>query len=163
MYRVSKKGVIVIESRDSWLMRSLIKLNLTPAYETAAVYDNNCMYGGVNNTCIPNYIYRWTETEVEKTIKSYAPHLIHKFSYKYSYDEPSETKRSKSYCKRIIINIFAPIYRLTVKLFPKQQNLFAFIINKPIIPDNLQPWIKFNDGVMSFNEEWAAKKIKAGS
>src|SRR3989339_403735 len=79
MYRVAKQGVVVIESRDSWLMRLLIKFNITPDFETAAIFDHHCKYGGVNNTCIPNYIYRWTEREVEKTIKSYAPHVRHKF------------------------------------------------------------------------------------
>jgi len=163
MYRVAKKGVVVIESRDSWLMRLLIRFNITPAFETAAVYDHNCKYGGVNNTWMPNYIYRWTEHEVEKTIKSYAPHVRHNFSYRYGLDEPSATKRSKSSYKKIIINILSPMYRLIVKLFPKQQNLFAFFIAKPVIPDDLQPWIKFDEGVMSFKESWAAERIKAGS
>lgn len=162
MYRVAKKGVVVIESRDSWLMRLLIKLNITPAFETAAIYDHNCKYGGVNNTCIPNYIYRWTEHEVEKTIKSYAPFVKHKFIYRYGLDEPSATKRSKSWSKKIIINILSPIYVLVVKIFPRQQNLFACFIAKPVIPDDLQPWIKFEDGVMSFNEPWAAERIKTG-
>jgi len=159
MYRVAKKGVVVIESRDSWLMRLLIKIKITPDYETAAIYDHNCKYGGVNNTCIPNYIYRWTEREVEKTIKSYAPYVKHKFTYRYGLDEPSATKRSKSWSKKILIDISSPIYRLIVKLFPKQHNLFAFIITKPLIPDDLQPWIKFDDGVISFNESWAAERI----
>ena len=163
MYRVSKKGVVVIESRDSWIMRLLIKLNITPAFETAAVYDNNSKYGGVNNTCIPNYIYRWTEHEVEKTIKSYAPYARHNILYRHGSDKPSATKRSKSLCKKIIINILSPIYNLIVKFFPKQQNLFAFFITKPVIPEDLQPWINFYNGVMSFNEAWAAKRIKAGS
>jgi ubiquinone/menaquinone biosynthesis C-methylase UbiE len=163
MYRVAKKSVVVIESRDSWLMRLLIEFNITPDFETAAIYDHNCKYGGVNNTCIPNYIYRWTEREVEKTIKSYAPFVKHKFIYRYGLDEPSATKRSKSWSKKIIINILSPIYRLVVKCFPKQQNLFAFVITKPAIPDDLQPWINIDNGVMSFNESWAAERIKAGS
>jgi len=50
-----------------------------------------------------------------------------------------------------------------VNLFPKQQNLFAFFIAKPVIPDDLQPWVKCADGVISFNESWAARRIKAGS
>jgi len=163
MYRVSRIGAIVIESRDSWLMRLLIRLNLTPAFETAAIYDNDCKYGGVNNTCIPNYIYRWTEAEVEKTINSYTPHVTHRFSYRYGFDAPSATKRSKTFYKKIIITILSPIYRLMVNLFPKQQNLFAFFIAKPVIPDDLQPWVKCADGVISFNESWAARRIKAGS
>jgi hypothetical protein len=161
--RVAKKGVVVIESRDSWLMRLLIKFKITPDFETAAIYDHHCKYGGVNNTCIPNYIYRWTEREVEKTIKSYAPYVRHNFSYRYGSDEPSATRRSKSWFKKIFINILSPMYRLIVKLFPKQQNLFAFIITKPVIPEDLQPWIAFDDGVMSFKESWAAERIKAGS
>ena len=163
MYRVSKKGIVVIESRDSWLMRLLIRFKITPAFETAAICDHNYKYGGVNNTCIPNYIYRWTEYEVEKTIKSYDPQVKHKFWYRYGFDKPSATKRSKNLSKKIIINLLSPMYRLIIKLFPKQQNLFAFYTNKPVIPDDLQPWIKFDNGIIRFNESWVAKGIKAVS
>ena len=78
-------------------------------------------------------------------------------------DDRQSEGRLNSWFKIISISILSPIYRLIVKLFPKQQNLFAFIITKPVIPDDLQPWIKFDDGVMSFNESWAAERIKAGS
>ena len=78
-------------------------------------------------------------------------------------DDRQSEGRLNSWFKIISISILSPIYRLIVKLFPKQQNLFAFIITKPVIPDDLQPWINFDDGVMSFNESWAAERIKAGS
>ena len=126
MYRVAKKGVVVIESRDSWLMRLLIKFKITPDFETAAIYDHNCKYGGVNNTCIPNYIYRWTEHEVEKTIKSYAPYVKHKILYRYGSDKPSATKRSKSFYKKIIINILSPIYRFNCQGFPQATKFVCF-------------------------------------
>ena len=78
MYRVAYKGVICIENRDSFLMKILINLNLSYKYELPAVFLNNCEYGGVQNSEIPNYIYRWKENEVKKTINCYAPYANHK-------------------------------------------------------------------------------------
>ena len=73
MYRVSRKGLLVFEARDSIVMRVMEKLQLVQVYEATAVHMNDCRFGGVNNTEIPNFIYRWTEREVEKTIQSYSP------------------------------------------------------------------------------------------
>jgi ubiquinone/menaquinone biosynthesis C-methylase UbiE len=68
MYRVARKGMLAFEARDSALMHCLERFRVTPTYEHAAVYYNDCKYGGVNNTEIPNFVFRWTEREVEKTI-----------------------------------------------------------------------------------------------
>jgi SAM-dependent methyltransferase len=83
MYRVARTGVIAFEARDSLLMRTAVRAGRVPLYEAAAVRSHDFRYGGVRNTCVPNYIYRWTETEVEKTIASYAPHAPHRIHYYY--------------------------------------------------------------------------------
>ena len=132
MYRVAKKGVLAFESRDSLLMRYMEKFKLTQIYEHSAVYYNDCEYGGVNNTEIPNFVYRWTEREIEKTIQAYAPYCEHNYIYRYSMTFPSTTMlEKKSNYKILFLISLQPFYRLFVRIFKKQQNLFAFFIKKP--------------------------------
>jgi ubiquinone/menaquinone biosynthesis C-methylase UbiE len=156
MYRVAKKGVVAFESRDSLLMKFLELANLTPSYEHVAVYYNDGKFGGVNNTEIPNYIYRWTEREIEKTISTYAPYAKHEFRYRYGNDVPSSIGlERKATLKQVIISVAKPFYHLFTLLFPKQQNLFAFYTEKPNIPANLYEWLKLEEGNIKFNYEWA--------
>lgn len=161
MYRVARKGVLAFESRDSFLMRILERFKMTQIYEHAAVYYNDCAYGGVGNSDIPNYVYRWTEREVKKTIKSYAPYAEHKFYFRYGNAfpcTPELEKRGKS--KYLALKAAQPFYRLFAKLFPKQQNMFAFYIEKPDLTKTLFPWLKYNEGGIVFNSDWGDQKYK---
>ncbi len=74
LYRVSRKGSLIIESSDSLLSQIACKLNFSEEYELSAV-EKNITSGGVDNSNVPNYVYRWTEREVLKLIKSYKPEL----------------------------------------------------------------------------------------
>tara|TARA_B110000438_G_C15780364_1_gene636031 strand:+ start:826 stop:1002 length:177 start_codon:yes stop_codon:yes gene_type:complete len=58
-------------------MKLLVKLGYVADYELRAVFDNECLHGGVNNSEIPNFVYRWTENEVEKTINTFMPIGMH--------------------------------------------------------------------------------------
>jgi SAM-dependent methyltransferase len=161
MYRVAKIGVIAFESRDSLLMGFLEAVDLTPTYEHVAVYYNGGKFGGVNNSSVPNYIYRWTERDIEKTISTYAPYAKHQFQYCYGNDVPSSVGLEKgAIIKSLVVNFAKPFYRLFTILFPKQQNLFAFLILKPKLPDDMHPWLKIESGEFKFNQEWAAQKYK---
>lgn len=156
MYRVARQGVILFESRDSLVMRLLERLGLTQIYEHAAVFYNGCQYGGVKNTSIPNFVYRWTEQEIEKTINSFAPYAPHRFSYRYDYDLPRSAKRRKSDSyKMIFVYAASVLYSLFVKVFPKQQNLFACRIEKPDLAKEHFEWLKVENGEITFNEDWA--------
>ncbi len=155
MYRVASKGVLAFESRDSFIMRILVKLNLTQKYEYLAVFYNDCKYGGMNNTEIPNFVYRWTEREIEKTIKAFSPYFKHSFTYKYGYDFPySPELEKKGKMKIVLLKLCKPFYSLFVRIFPKQQNLFAFYIKKPSINKNLFPWLEYVDKNIKFNKKW---------
>jgi SAM-dependent methyltransferase len=161
MYRVARRSVVLIESRDSLLIRLLERLKLTPAYETAAVFYNSCRYGGVNNTDIPNYVYRWREREIEKTISSYAPHARHEFSYRYGTDRPHlGLAEKKGGWKVLAVTLGLPLQRILSRIFPKQQNLFACRIMKPVLPADLHPWLTLENGVATFNTGWAEKTYK---
>ncbi len=155
MFRVAKKGILVIESRDSILMQILEKFKICQTYEHRAVFGHKGKFGGVNNTHIPNYIYRWTEREIEKTITSYSPALINKFSYRYGNAFASIDELNKpSKLLFFLIKLMMPLYHCFVFFFPKQQNLFAVLVEKGQSPDNLQPWLIEQNNKIEFNLKW---------
>jgi SAM-dependent methyltransferase len=161
MYRVARSGLIAFESRDSLLMRFLEKIKLTPSYEHVAVHWNDGKFGGVNNTEIPNYIYRWTEREIEKTISSYAPYAKHQCFYCYGNDIPSNVRIEKrADWKRIVIYIAKPFYQVFSTFFPSQQNLFAFYVQKPQVPNDLHDWLSLKNEEIRFDREWAKKNYQ---
>jgi ubiquinone/menaquinone biosynthesis C-methylase UbiE len=154
IYRVAKKRAIAFESRDSFIMRLMEYFKLTDSYEHIAVYYNGGQYGGVNNTEIPNYVYRWTEREIEKTINAFAPQNKHKFIYRHASALPVIPKlEHKGRGKDQIIRLFVPFYKGFAKIFPRQQNLFAFCIEKSGQLE-LQPWLKVVNQKVSFDLTW---------
>ena len=68
LYRVARVAAVAFESRDSALMRLAVRLGAVDEYELAAVAAHGLRSGGVANSSTPNYVYRWTEREVEKTV-----------------------------------------------------------------------------------------------
>jgi ubiquinone/menaquinone biosynthesis C-methylase UbiE len=161
MYRVAKVGIIAFESRDSFLMKFLEKVQLTLTYEHVTVYNNGCEFGGVNNTEIPNYIYRWTEREIEKTINTYSPYAKHDFQYQYGNDIPySMSLEKNASLKGLVVSLAKPFYQFFTILFPKQQNLFAFHVQKPNIPRDLHEWLTMENKEIKFNSDWARRIYK---
>jgi ubiquinone/menaquinone biosynthesis C-methylase UbiE len=155
MYRVARKGVAIFEARDSFTMRVLERLGLTQSYEHSAVYDEGAS-GGANNTDIPNYVYRWTEREVEKTIASYAPAYNHRFRYRHGATSPSTPELG--FIKRLVVALARPGFALVSALFPGQRNLFAVFIEKPESGQSLHPWLKVSAGKVRFDQEWGVKR-----
>ena len=153
MYRVGKKGILAFEGRDSLLIRLAEKFGFTQKYEVAGTYPGN----GVNGTDIPNYIYRWTEREIEKTINTFSPCFKHKFLYRYGTLYPNGSDLSNT--KKIILRLVRPFYFMFAKLFPKQQNLFAFYVEKPTPQDSLLPWLIHdnNKNKIEVNYNWIKK------
>ena len=85
MYRVSKIGTLIIEGNDSWLMRVSTNLKISEDFEVSSVDKKNKL-GGVEESGIPNYVYRWTEREIFKTLSSYEPEIEHKIYFNYEND-----------------------------------------------------------------------------
>ena len=81
LYRVARVTAIALESRDSALMRLGVRFGAVDEYELGAVAAHGLRAGGVANTSTPNYVYRWTEREVEKTVASFAPHVRHRIRF----------------------------------------------------------------------------------
>lgn len=70
MLRVSRRYVIFMEPNDSVAMNALVKMNFSFPYELPAVIAHDYQSGGLRDSNIPNFIYRWNRHEVVKTVSS---------------------------------------------------------------------------------------------
>jgi SAM-dependent methyltransferase len=119
MYRVARHGIIVVESRDSMLVRLAVRLGLTQDYEVSAVESHGGRRGGVNDTAVPNHVYRWTEREFEKTLRSLDPTGPIHFRYLYAVSLPDRLARLR------------PLQRPVSRLVGRQANTFAMAAFRP--------------------------------
>ena len=145
MYRVGKKGILVIESKDSFLMKLMTKFKLAEEYELSAISDSDSFgdQGGVDNSNIPNYVYRWTEQEVKKLINSYDPRYNYLIHFEYEFEYSNILNKFKSRIIKNILKFFIPILIFILKkIIKKQSNLFAFFINKEKSKQMKHDWIK---------------------
>ncbi|WP_440693784.1 class I SAM-dependent methyltransferase [Candidatus Pelagibacter sp. HIMB1695] len=122
MYRVAKNGVLILESNDSLLMRLACRLNFAEEFEVSSI-NSTKKTGGLLDTGIPNYVYRWTEREFVKTIKSYDPKNINYIKFTYDNDL-TNIKSSKFFLKLV-----TPLIRLFFFIFKKQQNCVSIFID----------------------------------
>ena len=85
--------------------------------------------GGLMETGVPNYIYRWTEREIYKLLESYDPSIKKKVIFNYSYDLANRTLETK-----LSVKWFKNLFKLPVivflKFFPRQGNLISIYIDK---------------------------------
>jgi ubiquinone/menaquinone biosynthesis C-methylase UbiE len=118
MYRVSREGVLIIEANDSLLVRAAVKLCFAEEFEISAIKNGST---GVDNTNIPNFIFRWNEREIYKLLNSYKPDIIHDVNFEYEND--IRLSKIMFLSLKIILSLF-------FLFFKKQQNLMGIFINK---------------------------------
>ena len=144
MYRVSKKGILVVESKDSLMMKIMTKLKLAEEYEISAINNPDSFgdQGGVDNSNIPNYVYRWTERDVKKLINSYNPKFEHKINYEYEFEFSNIAQKIRNRIIKKILIMVIPIMMSILKIIIKKQaNLFAFFIDKKKSKQFKHSWI----------------------
>jgi len=136
MYRVARKAIVVVESRDSMLVRMAERLGMADTYELVAVEGNDFAFGGVNNSQIPNFVYRWTERELAKTLASFDPTGPQQVRFFYALNLPERDNLAGR-----LLRLSAPAIQAAAKLFPRQCNSFAMIAHKPNGELSLWPWL----------------------
>ena len=161
MYRVSSKGIIVIEGNDSLFIKITNFFGLSQEYELSAIISGeyNHDLGGVDNTNVPNFVYRWTEREVYKLISCYEPQFTHKIEFYYD----SDFEGYKNVKKMRLINPILFLLEMAAKVyflfFKKEKNLFSFFVNKK--DRKLNKWIKnFENNNTKIDREYIFSKIK---
>jgi SAM-dependent methyltransferase len=140
LYRVARCGLLALEARDSMLMRLAQRVGVVDEFELTAVAANEFRAGGVRNSTTPNYVYRWTEREVEKTIASAHPERRHRFIWFRELELPVSVLELAG---RARWRFAAAPLKLLTKAFPKQANLFAFAVFR----DAPQPWMRDDETV----------------
>ena len=126
LFRVAKVGTLIIEGNDSFIMKLACKFNFSENFELSAIHDEK---GGLLNSNVPNYIYRWTETEIKKLLNSYKPQIISKIDFQYSFDffnSALEKNKLRKFIKYMLVIFLYP----TLWLFKKQGNIISIFINK---------------------------------
>ncbi len=162
MHRVARKGILLFEPYDNFLTRVGVRLKIGQDYEHAAVFYNDCTYGGVKNSWLPNYIYRWTEAEIIKTIHSFAPHANHHFKFIYKMRIPwtqLQGRKNKLFYYTVCLSL--PILKIFSALLPKQSNNFAALILKPRLPQDLHPWLLWEESQLKLNHTWLTTTYKS--
>lgn len=152
MYRVARKGVVAIEARDSALMRLAVKLGLTPSYELEAVALHANGLGGLRNTGVPNFIYRWREEEVLKTIESARPDKVNEVEFFYGLSLPTERLSMVSPWTRIAAYCAGGAAKAITLAAPSQGNQFGFAVHKR---DQLKPWVQSGVNGSEINPRYA--------
>jgi SAM-dependent methyltransferase len=159
MYRVARKVAIAFEARDSLLMKAARRASFTPEFELEAVSDEGFESGGLMNGPIPNFIYRWTEWEVVKTVRSFDPAHVDDVRFFYGLLLPTlRFEHVKAPVKRIVLKLLAPVVRAFVMFFPKQGNQFGFAIFKT---GRLQEWLEDQNGKIRLSKAKAESRGQA--
>jgi ubiquinone/menaquinone biosynthesis C-methylase UbiE len=159
MYRVARKGVLMFEPYDNFVTRLGVLLKFGQEYEHAAVFYNDCSYGGVRNSSVPNYVYRWTEQEIVKTINSCAPYGKHTFRFFYKTRFPWVQLRGRT--NRMFyytILLLYPAIKAVNLVLPKQSNNFAALVVKPELPRDLHPWLLWESNTLRVNSLWLTER-----
>lgn len=159
LYRVARVGVLGIESRDSLAMRAAVRAGLVDEYEVGAVAAHGLQAGGVANTPVPNYVYRWTEREVEKTVASFAPHARHRFLYLRELELPPSVLGSTRGPRAAALRALGPLAQGVARVLPGQANLFAFAVVKEAL---LQPWLREGAAGPEPDEAWVRQRYAVG-
>lgn len=157
MYRVARRGLLLFEPYDNFVTRLGVKLHIGQEYEHASVFLNHGDHGGVGNSAIPNYVYRWTEHEIVKTISSFAPHARHQIAFIHAMRIPwTQLRRRRRRTLYRLVRLAQPAFALLETCLPKQGNNFAALVLKPELPMALHPWLRQEGGVIRPNDEWLA-------
>ena len=160
MYRVARKGILIFEPYDNLISRLGLRLGFGQEYEHYAVFDNDMRYGGVMNSEIPNYVYRFNNLEIIKTIKCCYPYGESKFRFFYKLNLPlGQLKGRKNKLPYMMLWLASPFLRLLTLFTHKLCNNFAALALKPDLRENLYPWLlQDKKGEVHINPAWLEKR-----
>lgn len=156
MYRVARKGILGFEPHRSLLTKIGKKLNFGQVYEHKAVVGNGYIMGGVRNTHVPNFVYRFDKADIEQTINTNFPEGIHIFRYWYETRSGRNFKGANIILKTIL-NLCFPILTFLSRRFRFLANNIGFYATKADLPKDLQPWLEYKDGEVFLKRDYYKK------
>jgi SAM-dependent methyltransferase len=165
MLRVSRRHVILLEPNNSVTMQALLRLRFSFPYELPAVIASGFQTGGVRDSNIPNYIYRWNATDMYQTAASYLAesefNIYTQAYWDFNVDEAELQRRSEtrigSLTKIVGPRVFLAslhVFQAVVNQIPwlaKQGNKFFGCIQKR---NELKPWLIRRGDKIWFNADY---------
>ena len=126
LFRVSRFGTLIIEGNDNFIMKLASNYNFSEEFEHSSVKNGK---GGLMETGVPNYIYRWSENEVKKVICSFEPSKKHNLIFKYGLDVFNRALE-KNKTKKIVKSFLSFFLKIIFFINKKTGNLFLIFIDK---------------------------------
>lgn len=155
MYRVARRCVVMFEPADNAVTRLGKKIGFGQEFEFSAVKDHNLENSGWRNTSIPNWVYRFTASEIRQTINANAPFGPHKFSFFYRTRIPwPQLRARKSKVPLLFAGAIYPVLRLLDLMGPLASNNLAVVIVKPSLPDQCFPWLEVEGENFHAKKQW---------
>lgn len=162
MHRVAKRSLIIFEPADNFATKIGQRLGIGQTYEFAAVNDNGLSCGGWRNTSIPNWVYRFTASEIRQAICCAAPFGPHRFQFFYRTRIPwVQLQMRRNKIPLILVTLAAPFLRLFDAIGPVFSNNMAAVIVKPEMPRERFQWLEdaaTSDGYRA-KREWFTDKF----
>jgi SAM-dependent methyltransferase len=156
--RVARRTVIAFEPYETWLTRLGAKLSYGQQYEDQAVHGNCGESGGVANTEIPNYVYRFRESEVRKFARALRPHGEPPVRfYRALRVNVGRFKLHRNPLLRISFSFALPVLQLLSRLVHSFNNNLCFVIQIPG-PEHFHEWIRETDGKPRVDPEYLQRK-----
>lgn len=158
--RVARRQVIGFEPYETWFTRLGARLGYGQSYEDSAVFLSGGS-GGVANTEIPNFVYRFGERELRKFSRVFFPQGLAPLRFYRALRfnaERFETHRSR--LLRVSFRLASPLLKVLAGVLPAMNNNLAFVIVRPG-PGEFHPWIRAVEGQPRVNMEYLAGKYSA--
>ena len=162
MLRVARRHVVLLEPNDSLSMRALTWAGFSFPFEIFSVVYHGCEAGGVRDSCVPNFIYRWNANEVRKTVSSFLAEyvfVVHAYPYwDFNVDEKELAMRKETRIHAITSIMGAKTFLVVLRAFQiafnaipilrRQGNKFFCCIEKT---GQLRPWLIAEGSKIAFN------------
>ncbi len=162
MHRVAKRCVILFEPADSLATRIGQKLGVGQTYEFAAVAHNKFDSGGWRNTPVPNWVYRFTASEIRQAVCCAAPFGPHRCRFHYRTRIPwTQLKMRKNKLPLLMVGVAAPFLRILDAIGPVFSNNMAAVIMKPHLPEQAFPWLEPQGENFVARRDWFARNFGA--
>jgi SAM-dependent methyltransferase len=154
MYRVASRGIVGIEPARNVFTSLCVKMGIGQEYELAAVRYNDCRVGGVADSCIPNYVYRFSKSDILRTVQSFAAVARPRVRFWHATQIPFYFRRTEVTGRRLLLATLVPLWLFLGKVFPFLANNMAFFVAKPDLPGDLFPWLGMEGGNIVPNREY---------
>jgi hypothetical protein len=128
----------------------------------ATAFANNCEFGGVRNTSIPNYIYRFSAQEARKTLLCFEPRLKLEFQFQYYLQMPWDQLRMKKTRLAIVaVTVARPLLQLAQRIMPRIfANQIAVVVLKPEGTSGVHPWLVREGEEITLDKAWLGTRYQ---